>query len=207
MDPVPPHTSPTPSAPGDGGLPSGPALVVGGTGMLAGLVRGLVRAGRRTTVVARSETRIRSLAAETGAPAKVLAAPADYTCPDTLKTALSQVLTTGERFTTAVLWVHGSHRPVVHGLLTDQLAPGALLVDVLGSAVLDPSRGALRRPAYAVPSAVYRAVVLGFTDGAHGTRWLTHAEISDGVLDAVEEGPEAPLIRVIGRVQPWEERP
>ncbi|RAJ60012.1 hypothetical protein K378_04709 [Streptomyces sp. Amel2xB2] len=206
MAPASPDASPAPSAPG-GGPSSGAALVVGGTGMLAGVVRGLVRAGRRTAVVARSEARIRSVAAGTDDPAKVLAVPADYTRPETLETALGQALTAGERFTAAVLWVHGSHRPVVHGLLADRLAPGALLVDVLGSAVLDPSRGALRRPAYAVPGAAYRAAVLGFADGADGMRWLTHAEISDGVLAALEEGSEAPPARVVGRVEPWADRP
>ncbi|MFX4294709.1 hypothetical protein [Streptomyces bohaiensis] len=175
--------------------------------MLAGVVRGLVSAGRRTAVVARSEARIRSLAAGTDEPAKVLAVPADYTRPETLDTALSHVLTMSERFTAAVLWVHGSHRPVVHGLLADRLLPGALLVDVLGSAALAPSGSVLRRPPSAVRGAVYRAVVLGFTDSVYGTRWLTHEEISDGVLAALEEGPEAPLTRVIGRVQPWADRP
>lgn len=175
--------------------------------MLAGVVRGLVRAGRRTAVVARSEARIRSLTARTDDPAKVLEIPADYTRPDTLQTALSQVPTIDERFTAAVLWVHGPHRPVVHRLLADRLAPGALLVDVLGSAALDPSSTAPCRPAYAVPDVVYRAVVLGFTDGVYGTRWLTHEEISDGVLAAVQEGAEAPLVRVIGRLEPWADRP
>lgn len=207
MTPTPAHVPPTPSAPTDGGPPSGPALVVGGTGMLAGVVRGLVRAGRRTAVVARDEARIRSLAAGTDEPTKVLAVPADYTRPETWETALSHVLAASERFTTAVLWVHGSHRPVVHGLLADRLAPDALVLDVLGSSVLDPSANALRRPAYAAPGAAYRAAVLGFTDGAYGTRWLTHAEISEGVLAAVEEGPKAPLVRVVGRVEPWADRP
>ena len=36
------------------------------------------------------------------------------------------------------------------------------------------------------------------------SRWLTHDEISQGVLDAIQVGED---VAIIGTVQPWEERP
>jgi NAD(P)-dependent dehydrogenase (short-subunit alcohol dehydrogenase family) len=184
------------------------ALVVGGTGMLAGVVRGLVDAGCRTAVVARNASRITGVAAGTRDPERVLAVPADYTRPDSLKAALDSALASGERFATVVLWVHGPHRPAVREVVSGLLAPDALLVDVLGSSALDPSR---ERPLVPPPlpgsGVTYRAVVLGFTEGPYGSRWLTHQEISDGVLAAVADGDRGPDTRVVGRVEPWANRP
>jgi hypothetical protein len=184
------------------------ALVVGGTGMLAGVVRGLVRAGCRTAVVARNASRITGVAAGTRDPERVLAVPADYTRPDSLKAALDAALMSGERFATAVLWVHRPHRPVVREVVSGLLAADALLVDVLGSAALDPSRERPPAPPSLPESGVtYRQVVLGFTEGQGGSRWLTHQEISDGVLAAVADGDRGPATRVVGRVEPWADRP
>jgi hypothetical protein len=184
------------------------ALVVGGTGMLAGVVRGLVRAGCRTAVVARNASRITGVVAGTRDPERVLAVPADYTRPDSLKVALDAALMSGERFATAVLWVHRPHRPVVREVVSGLLAADALLVDVLGSAALDPSRERPPAPPSLPESGVtYRQVVLGFTEGQGGSRWLTHQEISDGVLAAVADGDRGPATRVVGRVEPWADRP
>jgi hypothetical protein len=184
------------------------ALVVGGTGMLAGVVRGLVRAGCRTAVVARNASRITGVVAGTRDPERVLAVPADYTRPDSLKAALDAALMSGERFATAVLWVHRPHRPVVREVVSGLLAADALLVDVLGSAALDPSRERPPAPPSLPESGVtYRQVVLGFTEGQGGSRWLTHQEISDGVLAAVADGDRGPATRVVGRVEPWADRP
>jgi hypothetical protein len=184
------------------------ALVVGGTGMLAGVVRGLVRAGCRTAVVARNASRITGVVAGTRDPERVLAVPADYTRPDSLKVALDAALMSGERFATAVLWVHRPHRPVVREVVSGLLAADALLVDVLGSAALDPSRERPPAPPSLPESGVtYRQVVLGFTEGQGGSRWSTHQEISDGVLAAVADGDRGPATRVVGRVEPWADRP
>lgn len=185
------------------------ALVVGGTGMLAGVVRGLVRAGCRTGVVARDGSRIRGLAAEAGNAGNVFAVAADYTRPDTLAAALDEALAPDERIATAVLWVHGSHRPVVHELVVDRLSADALVVDVLGSAALDPSHElAPTSPTAHVGSGrTYRTAVLGFTDGPAGPRWLTHQEISDGLLTAVGDGRTGPRTHIVGRVEPWSDRP
>ena len=72
----------------------------------------------------------------------------------------------------SVLWVH-TDGPAVPAVVAEATAPGGRVVQVFGTRVwpLDP-----------VPVHVaYRQVLLGSIGG----RWLTNAEISDGVLAAV----------------------
>lgn len=56
------------------------------------------------------------------------------------------------------------------------------------------------------PQVAYHIVVLGFVRGTYPApaRWLTHAEICDGILGALRS--RAPLT-IVGTVRPWDERP
>ncbi len=96
----------------------------------------------------------------------------------------------------------------MHEALEDRFAEDALVVDVLGSAALGPSHAGTTGPrSLPVPAGrTYRRVVLGFADGPQGTRWLTHREISDGVLAAVDPRQQD-AVTVVGRVTPWSQRP
>ena len=70
-------------------------------------------------------------------------------------------------------WIH-TDAPDAPRIVADALAPGARLVQVFGTRVW---------PLEDVPLHVaYRQVLLGSVDG----RWLTHEEISAGVLDAMD---------------------
>ena len=54
------------------------------------------------------------------------------------------------------------------------------------------------------PNIQYRQVILGFVIEGGRSRWLTHAEISGGVLDAVRNDR---LFSIVGTVEPWSLRP
>lgn len=79
---------------------------------------------------------------------------------------------------------------------------------MLGSATADPSHPDRLAKAAAVAEGLancrLRQVVLGFKVEPGGSRWLTNAEISDGVLSAVT-GDLAHS--VVGQVAPWSARP
>ena len=68
----------------------------------------------------------------------------------------------------------------------------------------DPERpGLLTRAARAAegaPSCAYRQIVLGFVLEGEGARWLTHDEISEGVLKAIDEDAG---LSTIGVTRPW----
>lgn len=77
---------------------------------------------------------------------------------------------------------------------------------VLGSDAADPERSPDTLHATLEPSGelVYHQVILGFCKTENGSRWLTHAEISAGVLEAIER--RAPS-HTVGVVSPWSDRP
>lgn len=103
-------------------------------------------------------------------------------------------------FDRAVVWVHG-HAPEAAGVVAEHVTGDYL--HVLGSASADPSRQ--HDPHLALRGhAGYRQVVLGFHLSPSGSRWLTDAEISAGVLGALRSGSPR---SVVGTVEPWVARP
>ena len=80
-------------------------------------------------------------------------------------------------------------------------------MQVLGSAHADPAHpervAEMAEAAEGLPID-YQAVVLGFVIEGGKSRWLTNAEISAGVLAALESG--APF-RIVGTVEPWSAKP
>ncbi|MFF2193520.1 hypothetical protein [Streptomyces sp. NPDC058157] len=184
---------------------SGPVLVVGGTGMLAGTVGGLVRAGLTVVVVARKPAGPGAFGDLGTGGGRLLTVAADYTRPLPFAAALRRVAARTGPFRQAVLWVHAHGRPHAYAAVADTLAEGASVLEVLGSGAAAPTAPAPSRPG-ALVRARYHAVVLGFTGREPHTRWLDHGEISAGVLAALR-APAGDGPYVVGRVRPWEDRP
>ena len=82
------------------------------------------------------------------------------------------------------------------------------LFQVLGSATADPAHpyrlGRAASVAADLPDCRLRQVVLGFKVVEGAARWLTNAEISQGVLEAVSADR---AVTIIGQVEPWAARP
>lgn len=181
-------------------------LVVGGSGMLAGLCARLAADGRTVTVLARDRDRLDRLAARVP-EGRLHGMSIDYRDGRELDLALQRATAAHGPIERAICWVH------------DEIAPEAPLRiaahvrrafhHVLGSASADPSApdglaASRRRFAEAYPTLAYRAIILGFVVEADGrSRWLTNAEISEGVHLALA-GAEA---EVVGVVSPWSARP
>jgi hypothetical protein len=175
------------------------ALVVGGTGMLREAVLALAGT-HEVTVVARGAAPLESLRA---ASASVHPVRADYGECGAFERALDGAVAARGPFALAVAWIHSD-------------APGAPLTaarrvrgrffHVLGSAAADPARPEpSRRSRFeALPGLSYHEVILGFVVEGGRSRWLTDAEISRGVLDAVAAGRPR---TVVGVVEPWSARP
>jgi molybdopterin-guanine dinucleotide biosynthesis protein A len=142
----------------------GQALVVGGTGMLAPATRALAARGHDVTCIARRN-------ADLGHGVTV--EPADYRDTTALQAVLARATQARGPIELAVCWIH-TDAPEAPRIVVEALAPGARLVQVFGTRVW---------PLEAVPLHVaYRQVLLGSTEG----RWLTHDEISTGVLEAID---------------------
>ncbi|MHA0034909.1 Rossmann-fold NAD(P)-binding domain-containing protein [Deinococcus sp. PESE-13] len=165
-------------------------LVVGGTGMLLGLVRELLAAGDEVWTLARhapalTHSRLHPLLA-------------DYRDAAALRAALASAAP----FDRAVVWIHSAAPDAPFVVAEAVQGP---FFHVLGSAAADPSRpDDGRRTRFAAQGTDHREIVLGFVREGARSRWLTDAEISAGVWEAVR----GDLRRaVVGTVTPWEARP
>jgi molybdopterin-guanine dinucleotide biosynthesis protein A len=142
----------------------GHVVVVGGTGMLAGATRALADRGHAVTSVARRPGQL---------GVGIVPVTLDYRDGERLASALAYAVEERGPLELAVCWIH-TDAPAVPRLVSAALAPGGRLVQVFGTRVWPLER---------VPIHVaYRQVLLGEMGG----RWLTHDEISAGVLSAVD---------------------
>lgn len=175
-------------------------LVIGGSGMLAGLVRRLAARGRQVTVIARGRDRLQRLAAPNIHPLAL-----DYRDRAALDAGLARCTAEIGPIARCVAWMHDDD-------LDRVLRIAAHIRDVYcqirGSASADPSRPDLLaqwQTAFAAPGKpVLRIAVLGFVVDGEASRWLTNAEISDGVDRALESDQP---VTIVGSVTPWSRRP
>lgn len=178
------------------------ALIVGGTGMLAGAVRALVAQGWRVSVLAR-----RASAFALREPG-VAGFDCDYNDTNAYPACLDRARDGEGPIDLAVGWMHTL--PPSSALAARVGAEGARgrFFHVLGSAMADPAKperlARAAETAHPGPACAYRQVVLGFVLEGETARWLTNAEISQGVLEAI--AADAPL-STVGVTRPWTARP
>jgi NAD(P)-dependent dehydrogenase (short-subunit alcohol dehydrogenase family) len=185
------------------------ALVVGGTGMLRQVSLFLAERGYTVSVVARQMVGLNLLAQAAGAfRGHIVPLALDYRDGASLRAAL---LATGEKhgqISLAVCWIH-SVAPDAPHLVAEVVGSGPIICryfHIRGSAVADPSRtrSEAEKPFARYPTLHYRQVILGFVLENGRSRWLTDAEISQGVITAIEEDHE---YSIVGVVEPWSSRP
>ena len=170
------------------------ALVLGGTGMLAGVAAALLDDGWH--VVLPSRRRPSTPAADGRAQQWV---KADWTEPAVLADTAAEAL--GGPADLLVAWVHRGVRVSVLRAVAPLLADGAPVVEVHGSASANPLGGC---PDPVLPNHPTQQVVLGYVRHAGRTRWLTHEEVSAGVLDAVHRALDGkpPYVHQVGEFRP-----
>ncbi|EJY55896.1 hypothetical protein URH17368_1284 [Alicyclobacillus hesperidum URH17-3-68] len=102
----------------------------------------------------------------------------------------------------AVFWIHTDAEEafgIIAGEISNHVGIPWRLFHVRGSAAyLHPE------PPKVPPNCMYRQVVLGFVAEETGSRWLTHAEITGGLVEAIRSDCER---LVVGTLEPWEKRP
>lgn len=171
-------------------------LIVGGSGMLAGVARTLVAEADRVSVLARNEKRIRAIAEN------IVPVICDYNDGAALSEALSLIASPD----LVIGWIHG-RAPGARRALAECVAADGRFIQILGSAHGDPShpeRMAEMEKTVAGLPIDYQAIVLGFVREGATARWLSDEEICAGVLKAVRS--EQP-ITIVGTVEPWSARP
>jgi NAD(P)-dependent dehydrogenase (short-subunit alcohol dehydrogenase family) len=172
------------------------ALIVGGSGMLGGLCRALVKCSGKVSVLARNEAPIRALSPD------IHPIVCNYNDASAISAAFEDIAP----LDLLVVWVHG-RAPELRRMLASHVKKGGGFVQVLGSASADPSQPQrleeMKRAADGL-DIHYQAVVLGFRIEGGRSRWLSDDEISSGVWAAIDSA--APL-SIVGTVEPWSARP
>lgn len=175
-------------------------LVIGGTGMLAGVSLALCAGGEDVWLISREASRVAPLRAKAGDSADRLHfVAADYTEERALAGALRKAAQ-GEAPRHVLAWMaDGPWWNVLFSTLRE-VAKGRKweLFRVRGSAA------ALEEPPSVPSDVTLHLIILGFTVEDGQSRWLSHQEIADGVLAALRE-PQPRT--VVGMVHPWSLRP
>ena len=161
-------------------------MVIGGTGMLAGLCQTLANRGHPVSVLAR---RHRDLGPG------VVCFPCDYTDAEMLEAAIGRAIDQFGPVDALISWIHGTAPEAA--AQAHQLASPARHLRILGSA-------SAKKPAPDPSEAGLERITLGFVLTGSASRWLTHDEICRGVLHTFDHpGPES----TVGLVEPWDRRP
>ena len=175
-------------------------LVIGGSGMLAGLVAALAQDGRQVTVVARGRVRLQRLAAQ---HPNIHPLVLDYFDDATFDAGLAAAAGRLGPFSRCVAWMHDDSKARAVRIARQV---GDVYCEVLGSASADPAKpDALAEWQALIPTPPrLRLAVLGFVWEGRSARWLSNDEISTGVGRALES--EDP-VTIVGTVTPWSARP
>lgn len=158
------------------------ALVLGGTGMLAGCAETLIADGWHVVLPSRRQAPIPAadIDGNGNGHRKAVWVQASWAEPAALAERAARAL--GGPADLLVAWVHRTERMSVLRAVAPLLAPRAPVVEVHGSGSANPVGGC---PDPVLADHPTQQVVLGFVRHAGRTRWLTHQEISAGVLDGV----------------------
>lgn len=179
-------------------------LIIGGTGMLSGASRWLADHSERLSVLSRRPDKF--CGSLDMPPEKILSLPSDYYRQADVDDAFQTLKDTGVPIDLVLAWIHSG--------AVDVLAKLAELFDPVGARVLQVHGSAYADPANTKPGedggrfgakVKFRPIVLGFVVGDTRSRWLTHDEISDGVIAAIKHFDTEQYI--VGTVRPWSARP
>ena len=186
------------------------AFVIGGTGMLRQVSLTLAKRGYNVSVLARNPKRLSAMKeAAAGFSGKIETFSLDYRDGEALRKSLQDAVKQFGPIELVVAWIHGiaPQAPQIVGkYVSTRQNQTCRFFHVLGSASSDPSRSDNQRRAQfeGLDHLLYREVVLGFVKAKEYSRWLTHEEISAGVLEAIDQDQPR---WIVGTVQPWSARP
>lgn len=176
------------------------ALVIGGTGMLANVSIWLSENGCRVSVIGRNPEKMQPLLDQN--PAQLTPVLVDYTNTKELAEQLDHVQQKNGPIHLVIAWVHSNGDRVFPYLIEDlpPLQPWKLFHVNGSSSNLQDIKAKM-----AIPEHVeYHQILLGFKIENERSRWLTHKEISSGVIEAIQENKSE---LVVGTIIPWEKRP
>ena len=172
------------------------ALVIGGTGMLAGVCLQLARGDYSVSVIGRTLSKFKRLQIESP-PNSIFPLMTDYDTDDVYD-EIHKVLRERGPFDLIISWTP-NYRLLERICEMNHGEAPFRLFHVMGS------RRYFEDEPIKIPGLCnYRKVYLGFVMQDSGSRWLTHCEIANGVIKQIKADEK---MGIIGQIHPYEARP
>ena len=178
------------------------ALVVGGTGMLANLTLWLAQNGYRVAVIGRDPVKMDNLLKKSADEDQITPMFVDYRNEDSLRQNLQSFQKVNGRFDLIVAWIHSIAEHAMDCIIEEINDDDHTwsLFHVLGSwANLHRVESRIVCQGF-----TYHQIQLGFIRENGVSRWLTHEEISKGVIDCISQNK---AVNVVGLNGPEEQLP
>lgn len=179
--------------------PAGRALLLTGSGMLAGCVAALAKEGWRVVVPSRRHAPI-PVPREAESAGRAVWVHVDWADPPGLLDGAGRALRGPADL--LVTWLSAGSRHSITAAMAPLLRPGAPVVEVHDSPAVRATADGIDP---ALPEHPTQQVVLGYVDAGGRRRWLTNGEITDGVLDAMSRALAGhhPTLHQVGEPYPW----
>lgn len=179
------------------------ALVIGGTGMLSGVSLWLIDNGYHVSIIARDAEKMKQLQKEASSSSQVTPLLVDYRNNDKLIEKLKLTIKQNGEINIVVAWIHSIAENALQSIISEvsKESNSWELFHILGSGSnLEEIKKKLAAPS----SIAYYQVQLGFKTAGSQSRWLTHREISEGVIENIKKKKQ---VLIVGQVEPWGIRP
>lgn len=180
------------------------ALVIGGTGMLADTSLWLVSNGYHVSVIGRNTNRMECLINNATKPSLITPLLVDYRDGSLLLKKVREAMKLNGPIELVIAWIHSYADSTLSSISNEisQWQNGSWkLFHVLGSRA---NLTAFKEKMGKLDSPQYHQVQLGFMIENGHSRWLTKEEISQGVIDSIQQDR---FLHIVGTMEPWEKRP
>lgn len=180
------------------------ALIIGGTGMLRELSLNIAKKYNTVSIIARDKKRLKDLVKEAKQfNGNIIPIALDYCNTKSLKKELEISIDKEGEFDLAIVWIHNTAPNAPY--ITAKFIDGDYY-HILSSSYGDPSKVHTERlhKFKSFSNINYHEIILGFVVDNNYSRWLSHHEISTGIIKAIRKKQKN---FVVGTLSPWADRP
>lgn len=180
----------------------GHTLVFGGTGMLGKATGWIAEHSTKTMIYGRNIHRLKKFEKQFN---NVIPRVLDYQDTNKLEQEIRYAHKSNGPIMTVVAWIHGiapQAIPTIKEQLGSLQNDRWILILVKGSSSNLSSIISSEKDLQS--NCDVKEIQLGFKLAGSRSRWLTHEEISDGVIEGIKSGNKK---TIVGTLQPWDKRP
>ncbi|WP_063480192.1 hypothetical protein [Paenibacillus glucanolyticus] len=177
------------------------ALVIGGSGILANTSLWLADEGFTVSVIGRDNHKLSKL---TGMSKNIIPISVDYYNERLFSSEIHNSITTNGPYDLVVRWIHNNDKQIIDTISSEirkVTNEGWNLFHILGS---NSNLEDIRSKMDYIENCDYHQIQLGFIMENDKSRWLTHDEISNGVINGIKSNSKKYLV---GTLTPWSKKP